>query len=143
MLAVRYLDGDGVNRDASTPAWLFRQAAKGGHIHSQYNLGVLHARDVGVAQDDATAVQWFRKAADQGVDQAQFNLGVLYAEGRGISRKLVQAYMWYRRAAAQRHAEAAESLERISLAMSAAELAKARKLAQSDHRETAALVDTP
>jgi TPR repeat protein len=83
------------------------------------------------APDLAKAARLYRRAAEQGAAIAQLNLGDLYARGIGVERDLVQASMWLQLAARQAHRWAARRLEQIHPAMTASEVAEARRRADA------------
>jgi len=94
----------------------------------------LYAVGQGVPEDSREALKWWRKAADQGNARAQHNVGIMYAAGRGATRDLVQAYMWLALATATYPAgadrdAAADNRDEIASGMTAAQIAKAKKLA--------------
>lgn len=92
--------GEGVARDLTEAAKLYRTAAEQGHAASQFALGRMYQFGRGVAKDDAAALGWNRKAAAQGNADAQYALGVTYSTGRGVPMDETEATRWYRLAAA-------------------------------------------
>jgi AcrR family transcriptional regulator len=128
-LALAYLKGDGVQKDAEVAAlWAqaaagggdaeaqyllgvlsrsqpeksfawFARAAAAGHIKAMHALGIAYAQGQGVAQDEAQAAEWFAKAASRGFVDSAFNLAVLYERGHGVAQDPRQALRWYRAAA--------------------------------------------
>jgi uncharacterized protein len=133
-LGYMYAEGWGVPQDYKEAAKWFRKAAERGNVRAQSNLGALYAVGQGVPEDDREALKWWRKAAEQGNARAQHNVGVMYAAGRGAATDLVQAYMWLQLAAAtyppgaDRDA-AADNRDDVASAMTAAQIAKAKKMA--------------
>ncbi|HZF32984.1 MAG TPA: tetratricopeptide repeat protein [Candidatus Angelobacter sp.] len=133
-LGYMYAEGWGVPRDYKEAAKWFRKAADKGNLRAQSNLGVMYATGQGVPQDDQEALKWWRKAADQGDARAQHNVAVIYADGQGTTQDLVLAYMWFQLAAmayppgADRD-DAVSSRNDVANEMTAAEIAKAKKLA--------------
>jgi len=83
-------DGDDVRA-----AELFRQAARQGNRHAQYQLGLLYARGAGVKQDFGEAKNWLYKAAMAGHPKAQYHLGEMYARGDGVKEDHVEALVWF------------------------------------------------
>jgi TPR repeat protein len=104
------LYGLGVEQDtAQAEQWLNR-AAEGGHLRSQYLLGVLRFWGRrGAAVDRAKGMEWLQRAAEAGFSEAQFELGDIYAYEPGYqnSRKAIR---WYLKAALQWHSAAQYSL---------------------------------
>ena len=78
-----YFHGDGVARDYTRAAALFKLAADQGDAMAQRSLAGMYFDGVGVAQDRTRAAALFKLAADQGDPVAQCKLGSLYFEGVG------------------------------------------------------------
>lgn len=114
-LGRKYVDGEGVERNAAEAARLWRLAAEQDHAKAQHNLGVMYATGDGVEEDQAEAARWFRRAAEQGLGRSQHNLARRYEAGRGVPRDLAQAVHWYRLAAENGVDRATERLERIEM----------------------------
>ena len=68
------------------------EAAQGGDVTAQYNLGVMYFEGQDAPQDYLEAAKWYGAAADQGDRQAQFNLGLMFYRGVGLPKNLVHAY---------------------------------------------------
>jgi len=99
-LAVRYVDGRGVARDAKTAAQWFEKAAGQGLAPAQYRLGSLYEKGVGVERDYARAKKYYQSAAGAGNARAMHNLAVLLAEnGDGGKPDYAAASQWFRKAA--------------------------------------------
>ena len=104
-LAMRYLKGDGVERDEQKATYWFEAAAEGGHAASQYLLGAAYYSADGRERDYDQAHVWLGKAAKQGHRRAQYLLGDAYANGRGVPTDPAWAARWYGKAAEQGHVE--------------------------------------
>ena len=128
LLAVRYLNGQGVDQDHDEAVKWLRRAAEQGHPGAQDSLGVRFATGQGVPQNDIQALAWFRKAAEQGHPVAQFNLGLAYAQGRGSGVDIVEAYAWFCLSAEQGDGVAAGAVETVVESLSLDELRRARTL---------------
>jgi TPR repeat protein len=98
-LGVKYLNGDGVPKDAAKALHYFQQAANLGNADGENDLGVLYDKGIGVALDYATALRWFKRAAAQGNANANFAIGVIYDDGHGVSTDYTTAMHYYRLAA--------------------------------------------
>lgn len=83
----------------------------------------------GVQQNYADAVQWYLKSAEQGQAKAQNSLGRMYAGGVGVEQDDLLAHMWFSLAAAQGEPLATKGRDAVEHKMTAAQIAKARKLA--------------
>ncbi len=117
---------DGGNWAAVLAAW--RPLAEAGDAEAQTALGGLYLGGTVVAANPAEAARWYRLAAEQGDPVAQLNLGDLYIRGSGVGRDLVQAYLWLSLAAAQGRSWPERRRREILPAMTAAELAEAKRL---------------
>jgi localization factor PodJL len=99
IVALKYLDGDGVPaNDAEAAKWLAR-AADAGEPVAQYRMGTLYERGRGVPADVVKATRWYLAASNQGNRKAMHNLAVAYAEGLGVKKDLTEASRWFSRAA--------------------------------------------
>lgn len=127
-LAVRHLNGQGVDQDLSEAVKWLRKAADQGHAGAQDSLGVRYATGQGVPQNEAEALKWFRRAAEQGHAVAQFNLGLAYAQGKGAAIDLVEAYAWFCLSAEMGDAVAAGAVETVVESLTLDELRQARAL---------------
>lgn len=95
-LADHYLAQDG--REEAALA-LFREAAQGGDVFSQYRLGQMHAEGTGVAQDYVQAHKWFNVAATHGLSNAaemrevisQLMTPAQIAEAQALARDIFEA----------------------------------------------------
>lgn len=65
-----YLEGLGVEADASRAFEWTKRAAEHGDRDGQYNLGCFYEEGVGTAPDLEQAKRWYRRAAEQGHDLA-------------------------------------------------------------------------
>jgi len=90
-LAVRYANGDGVQRDDRRAVELLRIAAEKGNAEAQNNLGFMYTKGRGVEQSDAKAIEWYSRAAAQGHTGAKQNLYVMSPEGQVAQRKEAEA----------------------------------------------------
>jgi Sel1 repeat len=66
-----YYMGQGTPEDQTEAVSWYLKAARLGHAHAQYFLGVSYNEGLGVQVDTVEAYQWFKLAADQGVEDAQ------------------------------------------------------------------------
>lgn len=113
-LALRYMDGNGVDADEYQAVRLLMRAAGAGHAEAQFELGRAYALGRGVQREPAWAVLWYGRAAEQGHVEAQYRLGLAYAIGEGIAPDLIESYKWLTIAGASGHERAARS--RVALA---------------------------
>ena len=99
IVALKYLDGDGVPASDTEAAKWFERAAEFGEPVAQYRLGTLYERGRGMPADLAKAAHWYETAANQGNRKAMHNLAVAYAEGSGVKKDFTEASRWFSRAA--------------------------------------------
>ncbi len=113
--------------------------AEKGDANSQFNLGVLYDNRLDdnnhpTAGNRTGAIKWLRRAAQQGLPRAQARLAEIYAHGPEAPADYVKAYAWFLVATTNSsgiHRQRARSAyERISLRMTPAQIAKARRLAR-------------
>ena len=92
ILAVKYQEGDGVDKDFGKAVELYREAADAGHAGAQWALGdiLFHGRN-GTPEDIQEAIIWFEKAAAQDQMDATLLLGLLMRKGRGLPKNLPRA----------------------------------------------------
>ena len=62
-LGVKYIKGNGIDRDIEEGVMWIRKAAMQAYAHAQYDLGLLHAKGEGVPKDYGMAYTWFDIAA--------------------------------------------------------------------------------
>lgn len=154
-LGYLYATGEGVGEDDVEAVRWWRLAAEQGEPTAQYNLGLMYAAGEGVLKDDAEAVRWWHLAAEQGDVDAQYALGSVYAGAPGgaaealrnaeadpvalvaglllgtVPMDFVLAHMWLNIAAANGHEDAALGRDALELLMSAANVARATRLARA------------
>jgi localization factor PodJL len=100
LVALKYLDGDGVPaNDAEGAKWLEKAAAQNEPL-AQYRLGTLYERGKGVTADATKAARWYLAAAQAGNRKAMHNLAVAYAQGSGVAKNFTEAARWFSRASA-------------------------------------------
>ena len=136
-LGYLYDKGKGVPQDYAVAARWYRSAAEQGVVKSQARLGLMYSEGNGVPKDYFEAARWFHRAAEQGFAPAQLTLAFLYAMGRGVPRDFVRAHKWFNLAASQISASdkrgkalAVEGRERVARRLTAAQLARAQRLAR-------------
>ncbi len=127
--AAAFTDGlrayDAGDYAATLSAW--RPLAEAGNAEAQAGLAGLYASGFGVARDPRAAAEWYSRAARAGHRVARLNLGDMLARGWGVARDRVAAYAWLELAARQGSFWAAARRDQVALAMSAGEIARARR----------------
>ncbi|HSS12327.1 MAG TPA: tetratricopeptide repeat protein, partial [Rhizomicrobium sp.] len=109
-LALAYLRGQGVARDAGAALRWSRTAAANGMPAAQYLLGALYQQGEAVKADPAQAFAWFSAAASHGNLKAMHNLGIAYAEGLGTAKDEQKAAQWFTAAAERGYVDSAFDL---------------------------------
>jgi localization factor PodJL len=99
LLALRYAEGRGVEKDDAKALSLVTKAAQQGLVMAQYRLGAMYERGIGVPKDLMQAKTWYERAAKGGNRKAMHNLAVLFADGVGIGQSFQQAAQWFRQGA--------------------------------------------
>jgi localization factor PodJL len=99
VLALRYSEGRGVEKDDAKALSLVTKAAEQGLVVAQYRLGAMYERGIGVTKDVAQAKTWYEQAAKGGNRKAMHNLAVLFADGVGIPQSFQGAAQWFRQGA--------------------------------------------
>lgn len=94
LLGFKYLDGDGVDQDATEAMKWFRMAAESGDAHASYTLGRIYYKGEGTPVDYAEALKWFLMAAEKSDANSQFRLSEMYLNGNGVDKDQVAAFAW-------------------------------------------------
>ena len=100
-LALRYQDGNGIERDFAKAAHWFNKAAKQGHAAAQYGLALMYGKGQGLQVDAVKSAYWNRQAAERGHQAAQFSLAGSYETGDGVPLDRQLAYVWFALAGAK------------------------------------------
>jgi len=109
-LALAYLRGQGVARDAGAALRWSAAAAQAGEPVGQYLMGALYQQGEVVKADPARAFAWFAVAASHGNLKAMHNLAIAYAEGLGTGKDQAKAAEWFTRAAERGYVDSAFDL---------------------------------
>ena len=96
VLALRYAEGRGVEKDELKAAALVTKSANAGLVVAQYRMGALFERGIGVTKNLPEAKKWYERAAQGGNRKAMHNLAVLYADGTGIGQNYGEAAKWFK-----------------------------------------------
>jgi len=127
-LGLAYKAGKGVNKNHATAVQWFGKSAKQGNSAAQTELGYMYMFGQGVKRNPKNAAAWFRCAAEAGHSKAQLSLGIAYILGQGVQPNDVLAYKWLTLAKIAGQEKAAEGLTVLESSMTAAQIAKAKKL---------------
>lgn len=93
--ALRYYEGDGVDKDMDKALLLFEKSTEQGFAPGQDNLGFMYETGSGVPRDAALAAEWYRKAGEQGYASGCWHLAMLYREGKGVPQSDRLADEWF------------------------------------------------
>ena len=85
---------------------LWLPIGKQGDAAAQFNLGLLHSKQLISQASPEEAVKWYLLAAAKGHVGAQFNLGIKYDKGVGVEQSATEAFSWYFKAANNGHPQA-------------------------------------
>ena len=115
-LALAYREGKDIQKDLQSSFRWLKEAANGGHVEAQYELGKDYAVEaegnrqtakLGIgtaikyfARNYEFAVQWYHEAAQKGHVGAQLELAKLYFAGWGIQQNDAKAKEWAEKAKA-------------------------------------------
>lgn len=98
-LAVRYIYGDGVDKNWDEAFKLIQDAAQKGNRYGELWLGICYHDGLGVAEDHAEAVKWFKSSAEKGNKSAMYWLGSCYSSGDGVEEDYRQAFKYTKESA--------------------------------------------
>ncbi len=101
MQGVRYLQGNGVEKNEQKAVEYLSRASDLGNAKAQVALGYLYLQGAGVKKNETSALKLFRRAAEQGERDAQYNTGLAYVRGIGTEKDLSEALVWFTKAALQ------------------------------------------
>ncbi len=130
-LGVMTLRGEGSAADPVAARKWFQQAADAGNVPAFYQLGLLDYQGLGAAKDAAKAKTEFEHAAMAAYPPAQFNLGILSLRGEGVTQDVTEGYAWLAVSRAYGYDKAASTLAQLEKQMPAADLAAAKKRADT------------
>lgn len=99
IVAMKFLNGDGVATDVPTAVYWLRRAALKHEPLAEYWLGTLYERGRGVAKSATQAMQWYGAAAHAGNAKAMYRLGVAYTDGWDGEPDYGEAAQWFTEAA--------------------------------------------
>ena len=129
LIGYMYLNGQGVEQDATEAARWYRLAAKRGLAEAQNRLGMAYANGQGIVQEYAEAVRLYKLAASQGYTPSQYNLALSYGEGKGVPQDYIRAHMWLNLAAVK-NSSIANDRDNYAAKMTPQQIAEAQKLAR-------------
>ena len=131
LLALKYQEGVGVERDLTSARAWFARAAVQRHPQAQFKLGVMLELGEGGAADPETAAVWYTAAARNGFAPAQYNIGVAYLNASGVDHDPVSALAWLSIAWRAGMADSAKLIERLRDELPQVDILEATLLADS------------
>lgn len=105
-IALAYLYGEGVHKDAKKALLIFERLAVSGDSVSQYYLGEILDSGKDLPKNTLKAIEWYKMAAAQGHPAALLELGRIYYFGRGVLKDAGAAASYFEKAALKEHPEA-------------------------------------
>jgi TPR repeat protein len=106
IVAVRFLDGCGVEQNLDTALEWFMKGVSKGDGTALWGVGEVHA----AKSQYKEAFEWYMKAAAQGDSDGEYRLGFCYELGQYVAKDIPKAIEWYTRAAKKGHNDAKEAL---------------------------------
>jgi len=109
-IAMRYQEGNGVEKDSEKAASLYKQSAELGYLAAIGNFGASLLKGTGIEKNEIEAINWFRLGAERGDAMCQHNLAKCFRDGSGIEQDDSKAIYWYQKAVNQNYGEALNDL---------------------------------
>lgn len=104
LIGEMYMQGFGVDKDAETAMFWYKNSASNGDLIAMNLLGFEYNIGSNINQDFNKATEWYRKAAEKGLPTAQYNLAIRYKDGKGVPQKdYEKCIYWAKKAAAKDH----------------------------------------
>lgn len=97
-LGFMYLNGIGVEKDASKAVKLLSAASEKNDAKAQYFLGLAYLHGDGIEKNENKSFALFKKSAEQGQVDAQTELGFAYSLGQGVEVNMAEALKWFKKA---------------------------------------------
>ncbi len=98
-LALMYINGLGIKKDASLAIDYYTTAAKHGVISAQLSLGRAYSLGTDIPADYKLAFKWMAEASQGGSSLAMFYLAQMYEFGQGITQDKDAAFKLYKKSA--------------------------------------------
>jgi localization factor PodJL len=98
-IAMRFMEGRGVQANLAEAARWYERAASKGLTPAQFRYASMLEKGQGVKKDLVAAQKLYIAAASKGHAKAMHNLAVLYAEGAEGKPDYASAALWFRKAA--------------------------------------------
>ena len=98
-LAIRYREGDRIEKNDIEAYRFFKAAAEQGHNAAMCELGECYENGIGTEKDQSKAFKCYKMAAEAGNTAAMNNLAACYDNGIGTEQNPVEAFRWNKEAA--------------------------------------------
>lgn len=99
-LAIKYQEGDGIEKSQEKASYWYLKAAGQGLPQAQTKIGARYWQGLGVGMDRVAAVHWFEMAARQDEPSAELALSSAYTIGFGTNKpNYEKAFYWMQKAA--------------------------------------------
>ena len=131
MLAIIYLEGNGVTVDVDKAIYYYRLAAEQDVAFAQHRLARLYLDGDRIAPDPDAALAWMLRAAKLGFVPAQLELSQIYRDGIFTPRDVIAAYKWLAIAASLTSADLESQKQELEQQMTFTERARARFISRS------------
>ncbi len=102
-VGLKYIMGNGTQKDPLQAIIWLTLAAKAGNREAQYNLGKIYENGDGIEKSPTKAIKWYTKAANNNLTEAQNSLAACYSHGIGVQKDDKLAFIWFYLASAQGH----------------------------------------
>ncbi|MBL1275240.1 MAG: sel1 repeat family protein [Ectothiorhodospiraceae bacterium] len=112
-LAIRYLKGDGIEKNVENAIKWLEKSVGQDYSHAQLKLGMLYQEGDKVEKDMDVAVEYLTMAAEQGNATAQYLLGNIYLQGDGVEQDYDEAEEWLELAAGHDYKKAILALDAL------------------------------
>lgn len=114
-LGVRYLKGEGVDKDTNKARLCFMkvsQSRTGLASRAEFELGVIYLNGLCEEPNEREAANWFKLSAEKGFGAAQYNYGLALMDGWAGRLDVEEGRLWLEKASGIGVKEAAEALKR-------------------------------
>lgn len=114
-IAEKYRTGNGVPRDYSFAAALYKKAADQGNPIAQCNLASMYAKGLGVSQNMNIAFTLYRMASNGGSALATYKLAEMYMQGEIITKDMNRAILLFQQSSDMGCSQATHQLKRLGI----------------------------
>jgi len=121
-LGVRYIVGQGVERDTSKAAYWFERASDQGVTASRFDLSILAFHGWGIPWDPFHAYGLVKECAETGMPEAELLFAAFLTDDLVVSRDLSAAYEWAKKAADAGYEPAVKALPEFAARIKAAQV---------------------